>query len=142
MHTPPLPGSKPDPEVPIVLFDGVCTLCNRSVRYILRHDRRGRIRVGSLQAHTQLLQAAGSAGPDMSSILLLYRGRVYRQSSAVLRIGRIMGGWHRPVAWLGYLLPRLLRDSLYRWVASHRYRWFGQEASCPLPDADTRSRFL
>lgn len=90
-------------------------------------------------AHGQQALASGAADPD--SVVLVEGGRVYTHSAAVLRIaGRLGGIWR--VALVGWLLPRAWRDALYRYVARHRYQWFGQQESCLLPTPALRTRFL
>lgn len=139
-----LPTSSPSPAV--ILFDGVCNLCNGFVQFVIRHDAAGRFRFAALQsaAGQALLAAAGysppgPAGPE--SVVLLAGGRLYSHSAAVLRIAGLLGGFWR-VAAVGWLLPRPWRDGLYRFVARHRYRWFGRQESCWLPTPALRARFL
>ena len=131
-----------------ILFDGVCNLCNGFVQFIIRHDPRGRFRFAALQsetgrallaAHGQQGPAAGPAGPE--SVILLEGGQLYAHSAAVLRIARQLG-WPWRLAAAGRLLPRRWRDGLYRFVARHRYRWFGRQASCAVPTPALRARFV
>lgn len=130
----------------VVLFDGVCNLCNGFVQFVIRHDTRARFRFAALQSEAgrALLAAAGypppgPAGPE--SVLLLEGGRLYSHSAAVLRIAGLLGGVWR-VAAVGWLLPQRWRDGLYRFVARHRYRWFGRQESCWLPTPALQARFL
>lgn len=129
----------------IILFDGCCNLCNDSVQFIVRHDRRGRFRFAPLQS-----SAARSALPSsmwgrvaaMDSILLIEAdGSVHEASTAALRIARRLDGlW--PI-WYGLIVvPRPWRDAFYRWVARRRYDWFGRRASCMVPTPALRDRFL
>lgn len=130
-----------------MLFDGVCNLCNGFVQFVIRHDAAARFRFAALQSEAgqALLLAAGHAlptgptGPD--SVLLVVGGRVYSHSAAVLRIAGLLGGFWR-VAAVGWLVPRPWRDAAYRFVARHRYRWFGRQDSCWLPTPALRARFL
>ena len=128
----------------IILFDGVCNLCNGFVQFVIRHDPAGRFRFAALQSEAAqaLLAAHGlapAAAPD--SVLLLSDGRLYSHSTAVLRIARRLGGIWR-LAGVGWVLPRAGRDALYRFVARNRYRWFGRQESCMLPTPDLQARFL
>jgi predicted DCC family thiol-disulfide oxidoreductase YuxK len=127
----------------IVLFDGVCNLCDKSVRFIFRHDPSGHFRFAPLQSEMaqKLLAEAGASAPDLNSILLLEEGKVYSCSTAALRIARRLKA---PISflWAGMILPRPLRDAAYRFVAKNRYRWFGQKETCELPPAGLRERFL
>jgi predicted DCC family thiol-disulfide oxidoreductase YuxK len=129
-----------------ILFDGVCNLCNGFVQFVIRHDPQGHYRFAALQselgrellaAHGQV--AAPSGGPE--SVVLLEGGRLYSHSTAVLRIAGQLGGVWRLAA-VGWLLPVRWRDALYRYVARHRYHWFGRQESCWLPTPELRARFL
>ena len=131
----------------IILFDGVCNLCNGFVQFVIRQDPAGRFRFAALQsaAGQAVLKAHGldaaiiAAEPD--SVLLELNGQLYSHSDAVLRIARGLGGpWRLLLA--GYVLPRPWRDAAYRFVARHRYRWFGQQESCWLPTPELQGRFL
>ncbi len=137
---------KDHPGQPILLFDGVCNLCNHFVQFILRYDSHSRIRLGSLQSEAgrQLLEQfgldAGEGIPD--TVVLLYEGKSYTQSEAVLRTFRLLG---RPWSWLSGplgIIPTLLRNRIYAWVSRNRYRWFGKQESCMLPTPEIRERFL
>lgn len=137
----------PEPAPDTILFDGVCNLCNGFVQFVIRHDPAGRFRFAALQSEAgrALLAAHGvdpaavSAEPE--SVLLLSAGRLYSHSSAVLRIAQGLGGAWR-LAGAGWALPRAWRDAAYRFVARHRYRWFGRQESCMLPTPELKARFL
>jgi predicted DCC family thiol-disulfide oxidoreductase YuxK len=131
-----------------ILFDGVCNLCNGFVQFVIRHDARGYFRFAALQselgqallaAHGQPPAAAQLASPD--SVILLDNGKLYSHSTAVLRIAQQLDGPWR-LAVVGRLLPPGWRDVLYRFVARHRYRWFGRQESCLMPTPALRERFL
>ncbi|GAB2846704.1 thiol-disulfide oxidoreductase DCC family protein [Hymenobacter ruber] len=138
-----MPDSAPD----TILFDGVCNLCNGFVQFVIRHDPAGRFRFAALQSEAgrALLLAQGLApaavAAEPESVLLLSGGRLYSHSAAVLRIAEGLGGGWR-VAALGRLLPAAWRDAVYRFVARHRYRWFGRQESCMLPTPALKARFL
>jgi predicted DCC family thiol-disulfide oxidoreductase YuxK len=129
----------------IVLFDGVCNLCNRTVQIIIDHDPDGYFRFASLQSDQarRILAAHGVQPPegDPDSILLVHGGRVYSHSSAALRIARRMRGAYRAL-WALIVVPRFLRDAVYRWIARNRYRWFGREERCWIPSPTLEARFL
>ena len=138
-----MPAATPD----TILFDGVCNLCNGFVQFIIRHDAAGRYRFAALQSEAgqALLLAHGMAptilAADPDSVLLLSGGQLYSHSTAVLRIARGLGGVWRLAA-LGGVLPRAWRDGIYRFIARHRYRWFGRQESCPIPTPALKARFL
>lgn len=127
----------------IIVFDGACVLCNGWVRFLLRHDRSGRYRFAAMQSAPgrALLAAHGLDPNDPSSLLLVEGGRAYADTDAIRRVLAGLGGAWR-IAQLIVLIPRALRDPLYRHVARNRYRWFGRRDACPLPSAGERERFL
>lgn len=128
---------------PILLFDGVCNFCSGSVQFIIQRDPGGRFRFASLQSAVGewLLAELHIDRMALDSLIVVEEGRWYKESDAVLRIVRILGG---PWKALGIfrLIPRPLRDRLYRLVARNRYRWFGKQETCWLPTPELRERFL
>lgn len=133
--TPPAPS--------IVVFDGVCVLCSGWVRFLLKRDRAGRFRFATMQSEAgrRLLAAHGLDPADPVSFLLVEDGRAFTDSAGILRIVARLGGLWRLAA-AAYAVPRPLRDAVYRWVARHRYRWFGQREACFVPTPETAQRFL
>ena len=128
---------------PVLLFDGVCNLCNASVQWVLKRDRAGQFRFAALQsdAGRQLLAQHGMDADVVDTVVLVFGGRLYTRSDAALEILRHLGGvW----AWLSIFrwVPRPLRNAVYNWVARNRYRWFGREETCWLPRPEWKSRFL
>ena len=132
-----------DPAHPLVLFDGVCNLCNGSVQLIIRHDPRGVFRFASLQSPLgeEMLARFGIDRRIVDSVILVEGDRWYRESDAALGIARRLGGGWKALAVLR-AIPRPLRDALYRLVARNRYRWFGKQETCWLPTPELRERFL
>ena len=130
-------------EAPVVVFDGVCVLCSRWVRFILRHDRSARIRLASMQSQSgrALLAQFGLDPDDPLSLLYVVDGRGYQDSDAILRVLASFGGAWRATAALR-AIPRFVRDPLYRWLARNRYRWFGRTGQCLVPTPDQAMRFL
>lgn len=132
-----------EPGGAVVLFDGVCNLCNASVQFILRRDPEGRFRFASLQSEAgrELMRARGMDPDLLSSVVLVEGGRAFTRSDAALRIARgLGGGW--PLLGALRVVPRPVRDRVYEWVAANRYRWFGKRDSCMLPAPEHRGRFL
>ena len=125
---------------PIVFFDGVCNFCNYWVRFVLKRNRRKNLLFAPLQGKTAA-RIFGELPGTPDSVIFLEDGKVYRHSTAVLRIAR-----HLTAPWSGFyalrFIPRFLRDPLYRWIARHRYRWFGRQKECMVPTAEVRERFL
>lgn len=128
----------------VVLFDGVCNLCAWAVRFIIARDPAGQLRFASLQsaAGGRLLARHGLAvTPEPASVVLVEGGRAYTHSEAALRIARrLRAPW--PLAWAAIVVPRPLRDLVYRAIARNRYRWFGRQEACWLPTPALRARFL
>ncbi len=129
--------------MPVILFDGVCNLCNASVDFVLRRDTAARFRFASLQSEAgrRVLFATGWRAPVPDALVLVDGGEVYTASAAALRIAKGLGlPW---ALWYVFILvPRPLRDGVYFWVARQRYRWFGRRETCRLPSAEERERFL
>ena len=132
-----------DFNFPIILFDGVCNLCNASVQWVIRRDRKGQFRFAALQSETgqALLARFGMNPAAFNTVVLVDGGRLYTRSDAALEVARRMGA---PWAWLAVFrfLPRQWRDAVYDWVARNRYRWFGRRESCLLPRPEWKERFL
>lgn len=141
----PSPSQPSHLKQPIVLFDGVCNLCHASVQFIIDRDPAGRFRFASLQSDVakDLLAARGQKPPtgDPDSILLLEGDRVSSHSTAALRIARRLRGAWKLLA-LCLVVPRPVRDFVYRYIARNRYRWFGRSVECRLPSPALRGRFL
>jgi predicted DCC family thiol-disulfide oxidoreductase YuxK len=128
---------------PIVFFDGVCGLCDRSVTFLLDRDTRGSLLFAPLQGETaaQLLSDADRASLK-TLVLRLPDGRCHRRSAAAVRIlWRLGFGW-KVAAVLLWLIPLPLRNLGYRFVAASRYRLFGQRETCRMPTPDDRARLL
>ena len=130
------------PAPPVILFDGVCKLCNRSVNFILRIDRTGRLKMASLQSDygRRVLEDNGLKSGPLDSMMLLEGTRLTTKSTAVIRISKYLGGlW--PLCMGALIIPRFIRDILYDVIAKNRYQWFGQYDTCPLPDPEFEDRF-
>lgn len=131
------------PEGPIILFDGECNLCDRSVRFILARDRKQQFRFASLQsaAGTRLIERFAPRAQGSTTVVLIADGTAHIRSDAALRIAARMDGlW--PVLGVFRIVPRPLRDWVYDVVARNRYRWFGRTPCCMVPSPELRERFL
>jgi predicted DCC family thiol-disulfide oxidoreductase YuxK len=127
----------------IILFDGVCNLCAWAVCFIIERDPQARFRFAPLQsdAGRQLLTKHALDRTCLDSFVLIEAGKAHIESSAALRVSRhLSGAW--PAFYLFILMPRALRDPIYRFIAQHRYRWFGSADSCLMPTPELRARFL
>lgn len=132
----------------IVLYDGVCGLCNRLNQFLLKRDRFDRLQFASLQSKFagMILQRHALDPSDLDTVyVVIDKGtpdeRVLARSDAILHVLRLLGGVWR-IAFLGKVLPRALRDVVYRMVATNRYRVFGKSESCMLPEPVHRRKFI
>ncbi len=127
----------------LVLFDGVCNLCNASVQFLLRQDTAEKFLFASLQSNTgqKTLAQYGLDSATIQSVVLIHHDQAYTKSSAALRLAWILGGvWS--LAYIFIIVPKFLRDAVYDVVARNRYRWFGKSDTCWLPTAALKARFL
>lgn len=127
----------------LVLFDGVCNLCNSSVNFIIDRDPEGHFKFAALQDESvqPLLSHLGLSTTYLDSIVLVQGEKYYRDSRAALRVARrLSGGW--PILFSFIVIPRPIRDAIYRWIAKNRYRWFGKQETCRIPTPELRDRFL
>ncbi|QDH79943.1 DUF393 domain-containing protein [Echinicola soli] len=127
----------------IVLFDGVCNLCNRAVDFIIQHDPRNNFKLASLQddLSKKLLKDKNLNESYLDSIVLLRRDKVYYKSRAALEIAkRLKGLW--PLFYIFIIIPPFLRDPLYDWIARNRYKWFGKRETCRFPTEEDKMKFL
>jgi predicted DCC family thiol-disulfide oxidoreductase YuxK len=132
-------------NAPVVLFDGVCNLCNGAVQFILDHDRTHALRFASLQSGggRALLVEHGVRVPegDPDTIVVIEGDRVYERSSAALRIARHLTFPFSAMR-VFVIVPRPLRDLVYRFIAHNRYRWFGRTNECRIPTPELRARMV
>ena len=127
----------------IVLFDGVCNLCNGLVRFLIPRDRGGVLRFASLQSEVggRLLAEYGLAVDALDTFVLIEGGSATTYSTAALRITRYLR-YPWPLFYGLIVLPKFLRDAIYRVIARYRYSWFGRMEACPLPTPEMEARFL
>jgi predicted DCC family thiol-disulfide oxidoreductase YuxK len=138
------PGSITDTNSrALILFDGICNLCNGSVQFIIRHDPAAKFSFASLQspAAKRLLNHFKLPSEDIYSILLIKNGILFDRSDALLEIAKDLNGAWR-VLRIFQFLPKGLRDSLYKLVAKNRYKIFGKQEFCLIPTKDLRARFI
>ena len=130
-------------ESAIIFFDGMCNLCNGAVQFVIKRDRRDTFKFASLQSAFAKDTLNGSAleVAHGDSLVLLENGKLYEQSTAVLRIAKKLPGlW--PLLYAFIIVPPFLRNAVYRWVARHRYQWFGKQNKCWVATPALKSRFL
>lgn len=127
----------------IIFYDGICVLCSRAMQIVLKADCRDRFRICPLQSAfaARFIALHPLPGDTEPSILLWAAGKWYVYSSAILHICRhLCKGW--PLLCIAFLIPRRIRDAVYRFISRHRYKWFGQYNTCRLPDARWKTKLL
>jgi predicted DCC family thiol-disulfide oxidoreductase YuxK len=127
----------------IVLFDGVCNLCNSSVQFIIKRDKKTQFRFASLQGNfgQEFLKKHNLPADNFNSFILLEDDKVYSRSTGALRmLKHLGGGWSLLYGFI--ILPKFIRDGVYNWIARNRYKWFGKKDSCMIPTPDLKERFL
>lgn len=127
----------------IILFDGVCNLCNGSVLFILHWERHPEFKFASIQSETgkQLLMGYGLPPEYAEAVLLIDDGKLYSASTAALKIGQSLRLPWNLLSYAGFLIPRFFRDWVYHQIAKHRYQWFGKRDVCMVPTQELQSRF-
>lgn len=131
------------PDGPVVLFDGVCNLCNGVVEFLIPRDPEGRLQFSPLQSEPgqELLRRHDCSTADFDTIVLIVGGQVYTKSDAVIRIAKLLG-WPFHLVRIARLVPATFRDRIYDGIAANRYDWFGQKDRCMVPDQAVSDRFL
>ena len=130
-------------EPKLILFDGVCNLCNGFVDFVIRRDPNKHFRFGTLQSEIgqATLKKLGLAATDFDTVLLVEGDTVWTRSNAALRVLRqLSGAW--PLTYAFILVPRVVRDAVYTLIGNNRYRIFGKSSSCRVPTADEIDRFV
>lgn len=127
----------------IVLFDGVCNLCNGAINFIIKRDPGATIKFASLQGETgqKLLKKHAINTAETDSIILIEENRVSVKSTAALRISKSMNKAY-PLLYGFMIVPKFIRNAVYDVIARNRYKWFGKKDSCMIPTPELKSRFL
>jgi predicted DCC family thiol-disulfide oxidoreductase YuxK len=144
-------GSAKDPTEPtesstvdaVILYDGDCGLCDRLVQFVLPRDPRGYFHFAALQSEFARARLAAAALPpdDLDTMVLIESGKVHVRSTAALRVLRKLR-WPWPLFYPFVIVPRFVRDAVYRFIARNRHRWFARPSVCGLPKAGWTERFL
>lgn len=130
-------------EGPVILFDGVCNLCNGSVQYVIRHDRYAIFKFASLQSDSgqQLLHKYNLPQSNFNSFVLIQDDKAYTRSTAALKVAAKLSGIVKLL--YGFIIvPAFIRDAVYNFIARNRYKWFGKKDTCMIPTPALKSRFL
>lgn len=127
----------------IILFDGVCNLCNASVQFIIKQDKKNQFLFGSLQGKfgQEQLKKYHLPDHDFNSFMLLEGEQLYTKSTGALRMLKHLGnGWQ--LFYVFIIVPKFIRDGVYEFISEHRYKWFGSKEECWLPKPELKSKFL
>lgn len=127
----------------VILFDGVCNLCNSTIQFIIKKDTKQQFKFASLQsdAARDILLQKSMKNLNLKSIVYISNNKVYLKSSAVLEILWNIGGLYR-LSTIFWIIPKPLRDLVYDFIAKNRYKWYGKKESCMIPSPELKNRFL
>lgn len=127
----------------IILFDGVCNFCNKTVNIIIKHDRADKFRFAPLQSvySQDLLLKYGHSQQALSSVILIEEGQLFTKSDAVIKIAHQLSGWPQIFFYTKWI-PKAIRNFFYDVIAKYRYRLFGKQTSCMLPSKNLQNKFL
>ncbi|MDT0551737.1 thiol-disulfide oxidoreductase DCC family protein [Urechidicola vernalis] len=128
---------------PLILFDGICNLCNSSVQFVLKKDKNKQFIFASIQsdAAKEILLQFSKNNSDLGSIFLIHKDHLYTKSSAILRIGKLLGRFYS-LAIIFWVVPKPIRNWVYDYIAKNRYKWYGKKDECMIPTPEIKSRFL
>ncbi len=127
----------------IILFDGVCNLCNNAVDFVIKRDKKDRFKFGALQdAASKSILKENKINQDYIDSIILVRGdQIFYKSKAALEIAKNLSGlW--PVLVVFNVVPSFIRDPIYDWIARKRYSWFGKKETCRIPTPEEKQKFL
>jgi len=127
----------------IILFDGVCNFCDASVQFMIKRDPSGKFKYTPLQSEVgqKILAENRLSAAEFDSIILSENGKIYKKSTAALRIAKELSGlW--PFLYLFIIVPPFIRNAVYDFVAANRYKWYGKKEACMVPSPEVRSRFI
>ncbi len=136
-------NGKPEIQNPIVLFDGVCNLCNAAVLFIIKRDKKNLFRFASLQSSfgQSVLQKFHLSSDALNSFILFEKGKVYTRSAGALLVAKKLSGvW--PLLYAFIVVPRFIRDAVYNFIANNRYKWFGKKEACWIPSPALQAKFI
>ena len=123
----------------IIFYDGLCGLCNKAVQIIIKHDKKKVFRFAALES--DMAKTKLKSMDDIDSIVLLSNGQTYIFSDAILKICAMLG-YPLKLAVIFHIIPKIIRDKVYKFVARHRYKIWGKHDSCPIPTEKQRKLFI
>ncbi|NJO90033.1 MAG: thiol-disulfide oxidoreductase DCC family protein [Chloroflexia bacterium] len=127
----------------IILFDGVCNLCNSGVQFIIKKDKKNLFKFAALQSELgqKILKEHQLSTKNMDSFVYTHGGKVYTKSTAALKIAKeLKRGWQ--AFYIFIIIPAFFRNLIYDFVAKNRYKWFGKKDSCMIPTPELKAKFL
>jgi predicted DCC family thiol-disulfide oxidoreductase YuxK len=129
-------------DKPVILFDGVCNLCNSSVQFVVKRDPEGIFRYASLQSDfgQQLLKKYNLPADTFNSFILYQDNQIYTRSTGALKMLSQLKGWKWTKAFS--IIPRFIRDGVYNLISKYRYSWFGKKDECMIPTKELKARFM
>lgn len=127
----------------IILFDGVCNMCNRTVQLIIAHDKQDRFKFSPLQSSysDKLIEKFGSRQLDQNTVVLIEDGQVFTKSDVVILVASKLSGWPSLLQYIK-IIPKPIRNFFYDVLAKYRYLLFGKQTSCMLPSKKNQDKFL
>ena len=126
----------------IILFDGVCNYCNAMINLAIRNDKKAVLKFATLQSETgNHLKSKYKIPPEIDSVVFIENGKVYTYSDAAIRTARYFR-WPAKLLYGLILIPKFIREPIYKWIANNRYKWFGKREECMIPTPDVKARFL
>lgn len=127
----------------VLLFDGICNLCNASVQWVILRDKKGVFKFAAIQSEAgqTLLKQFGLHNQPIESVILIKDERIYTKSDAALMASSLLG-WPWSALRIFQIVPLDFRNAVYDWIAKNRYRWFGKQEQCMLPKPEWKNRFL
>ncbi|MCR5862255.1 thiol-disulfide oxidoreductase DCC family protein [Flavobacterium sp. J372] len=128
----------------IILFDGVCNLCDATVQRVIEHDKKDVFRFAAIQSEIgrQIINHIGIDTAKTDSIILYEPGHAYYyKAEAAMKIAKQMGGWYSIVGWFSFL-PEWISNGMYDYVARNRYKWYGKKNECMIPTPELKAKFL
>jgi predicted DCC family thiol-disulfide oxidoreductase YuxK len=128
---------------PVVLFDGVCNLCSYIVQFIIKRDKKKQYLFASLQGlfGQQVLKQFHQPGNQLNSFILLKDGKIFTQSTSALKVAKELSGLWK-ILYVFIIIPPFIRNAVYQFIASNRYKWFGKKNECWLPTSEISLRFI
>ena len=129
---------------PLVVFDGICNLCNSSVNYIIKHDHKNRLKYTPIQSEhgKSEFKKHKIDTTVIDSIVLIENDKYYVKSKAIMLIARHMGGVYYMLYLFMKIIPTFIEDAIYDIIAKNRYKWFGKKESCIIPSDEVKSKFI